>query len=103
MAATINIGGQLHAATGDGIIAVASELLDVSLNKFQSQINSEKADKVTGDVSSHIPILDASGNMADSSVLISNESLTDSSYTVPTSHAINLELEELRLLAYAGL
>ena len=35
----INIAGQLHAATADGIIASAAEIMDEAQNKTQAQIN----------------------------------------------------------------
>ena len=37
----INIAGQLHAATAEGILASSSEILDEAQNKSQAQINAE--------------------------------------------------------------
>lgn len=75
----------------------------VSGHAIQGELDKKINRLNTTDASNHIAIFDTSGAVQDSSIVVSNESLTDSSYTVPTSHAINLELEELRLLAYAGL
>ena len=37
----INIAGQLHAATAEGVLASSSEILDEAQNKSQAQINAE--------------------------------------------------------------
>lgn len=42
----INIAGQLHAATAEGILASSSEILDEAQNKSQAQINALVAQQV---------------------------------------------------------
>lgn len=39
----INIAGQLHAATAEGVLAAANEIKDENLGKMQSVINAEQA------------------------------------------------------------
>ena len=60
----------------------------------------KKINRLTApDASNHITIFDPSGAVQDSSIIISN-SVTDSSYSVPTGHAVYLDLLPL---IYAGL
>lgn len=59
----INIAGQLHAATAEGVLATSAEIKDETQNKSQAQINAEILSQLKNIISHQFVIADLSMNL----------------------------------------
>ena len=102
-----SIGGRTGAitldssSTTDGSVLLA---IDAS-GKITGTVYgySNKMDNIGAGHENNVAIFDTSGYVKDSSVIIDNTGITDSEFVVPTGHSIQLKIDDIMPLIYAGL